>query len=329
MSIQNVCVYAAGGCGVNIVKQFGAARALAESAPKAGGFHSWFETVYIDTSNSNMRTASLDQEKVFLFDGIDGSGGERAENHAIISQSIPAILQRFKPHTFNIVVNSASGGSGAIIGGAITAELMKRGENVISIVVGSTDSLKQIDNTIKALKSFDGIAGKVGRPAVVHYLENSNETPRGATDTSAIAALGVLIALFSGQNDELDTADLRNWLTHSSMRPELVTLSFVQSLEGYQACGNVGTVATLALPTSNSSLTPVPAYHTVGFITDEEVAKSIATPLHYVISKNRIEPISKRLADKRKEVDDHLKSAVARKSLISDTDTIADDGQCI
>lgn len=322
----NIAIYAAGGCGVNIVKVL-EQQAKLDDKDSLDQLTSWFETYYIDTSVSNMRTSSIDRDRVYLFENVDGSGGERAENHPEILKLTPTILQKFKPKKFNIIVSSAGGGSGAVINGCLTSELLKRKENVISIVVGSVDSLKQIDNTIKTLKSFDGIANARNRPAVVYYLENEYGKARKDTDTQATSALCALITLLSGYNDELDSADLRKWLDHPSLRNELVTLHFAASDEAYKKLTDVGTVATLAKPEDNTTLDPVPPYQAVGFFPSGQSA--VVSPLHFVITKNSISSITRRLEQLRATVNELLLSSARRESLISDDDAVDDSGMVI
>lgn len=324
MTKPNIAIYAVGGCGVNNVK-FLEQKLKGDQSPDP--IASWFDVYYVDTSVSNMRTVSLNPDQVYLFENVDGSGGERGENYAEIKKLTPSILQKFKPHTFNIVVSSAGGGSGGVINGCLVAELLKRGENVVSIVVGSVDSLKQIENTINTLKSFDGIARAQSKPAVVHYLENEWGKPRAETDNMVMSALCALIALFSGHNDELDSTDLRKWLTHPSLRTEMVTLNFAASEEAYRSHADVGTVATLARPGDTTALQPVPPYQAVGF--SPAIQSSVVSPLHYVITRSTIVPISRRLGELSVEIQERLRSHANRESLITPDDHVSDDGMVV
>ena len=115
----NTVVFSCGGAGINIGRQ---------AAAVSNEF------------SEHLRKPGINRDKVFLFEGIDGSGKVRAENHKAIGKSVLKILEQFKPGKFNIIVNSASGGSGSIIGHSILAELKKRGEQVVMILIGSTAS---------------------------------------------------------------------------------------------------------------------------------------------------------------------------------------------
>lgn len=318
MSKATVAVYACGGAATNILKKL---------PVEPGEGMAELKRYFIDTSNSNMRNSNINAEEVFLFEGVDGSGKVRSENHDLISKNTLKILQDFKPTTFSVVTHSASGGSGAIIGGSLVAELKKRGEQVVVILIGSTNSQIEIENTLKTLKSYDAIADKSNSPVVVHYLENSAEHSRSSIDSAATRALFALLALFSGENDELDTADLRNWMKHSKLRNELVSLHFCMSDEAYQAAGTVVTVATLAKHDSNTALSPLPAYQAVGFVAGLGDSSFIGDePIHFTISSDLITTSAKALNAKLKESDARLNSSVRRESLVDRHDNQTDSG---
>lgn len=318
MSKNIVTVYSCGGCGANILKKMPtvSGEGMAKMVP-----------YYIDTSLSNLRSAQVPAESVFLFEGLDGSGKVRAENHEVIAKSTLKILQTFKPGNFSIVLHSASGGSGAVIGASLVSELKKRGDQVVVIVIGSTGSEIEIENTLKSLKTYDMIAYKNESPVVTHYLENSTTSGRQKIDGAATTAILALLALFSGLNDELDTADLRNWMKHTKLGNELVSLHFCTSAADYAAAGTVVTVATLAKPEHNTNVSPVPAYQTVGYVTNADANAFLGSePLHFTISSDLITPTAKGLTSKLKEVAAHLSSTVRRESLVNRNDTQTDSG---
>jgi cell division GTPase FtsZ len=177
---NNVTIYASGGAGINIVG----------SLPQAGDQGLAKAMCYaIDTSKSNLRDSKFSADNLYLFPDVDGSGKVRAENHVLIAKNTKSILQKFKPSAFNIVVSSGGGGSGGVIAGSIVSELMSEDIPVISIVIGSTNSQIEVDNTIKTLKTYDAIAKKYGAPVVVHLLENSLQSSRKMIDAGAHSAI--------------------------------------------------------------------------------------------------------------------------------------------
>ena len=175
--------------------------------------------------------------------------------------------------------------------------------------------------------SYDSIAHRTKSPIVMHYLENSKESPRAVIDEAAIAAIKALLVLFSGQNDELDTADLRHWLDHKDLGHELVSLHFCVSEAGYRESGSVVTVATLAHHSQDTLLTPLPAYQCVGYVTRNEADSFVGdSPLHYAISSELVATTHKRLSATLKEVKDQLGSTVSREKLYGKDTEITDHG---
>lgn len=323
---KSVAIYACGGAGTNLANQI-------EGYTPEEGFADPL-IYYVDTSNSNLRRTNIDMSRVYLFDGVDGSGKERSENSQVIAKHAQNILLQFQPTAFNIIVCSASGGSGAVIGHTLAAELRKRGEQVIMLAVGTTGSVKEIENTIKSLKSLDGLASKIDKPMVVHYLQNSATAPRPVIDAAAKQALVYLLGLFSGQNKELDTADLKNWLNHPELDSQVVSLQFTSSdPSSYAHAGDVISVATLATPEMNTLLDPVPAYQAVGFVPSSWLEGKVKLmdkePIHYTISPNLIEDVVSDLNKKLHASQSRLTSRVRRDSLVSNTDNATGDGMVL
>ena len=318
MSTNSVSVYGFGGMGCNAVKN------LPIDLPVGYG---QIKPYYVDTSTSNLRNLDVELENIFLFEGIDGSGKVRAENHEIIAKNTLAILQQCKPETFSIVIHSASGGSGSILACGVVSELKKRGNQVVVIMVGSTGSHIEIENTIKSLKTYDVIAARNKTPIAVHYLENAADIPRKSIDANVAMAVLALLALFSGNNDELDTADLRNWMKHSKLNNAIISLQFCYTAEGYKAAGHVIAVATLAKQGINTTLHPLPAYQAVGFLTEHADVDFIdEQPLHFTLSSNLIATATAALNAKLNEAGDYLNASVEHMTLVNESDVITDTG---
>lgn len=316
----NVCtVFAAGGAGINIIGSL--PDLTSDVLAKANCFA-------IDTSKSNLRESKFSADNLYLFEGVDGSGKVRAENHALIAKNIKQILQKFKPSAFNIVIHSGGGGSGGVIGGALVNELLAEGLPVIVIVIGSTNSQQEVDNTIKTLKTYDNHARNRECPVVVHYLENSPSASRKQIDGGAHAAIQGLLMLFSGLNSEMDTADLRNWIKHAGAS-EVFSLQFCPTLDAYAKAGTVISVATLALEDQNTGLEPAPAYQTVGYVVGKDGVEALPEPLHFTLSGNLIDSVAQRLAGKKADNEKRLKSAVVRDALVNDRDTVSSNGVVI
>ena len=313
---NTVNIFSVGGCGINVLKKLELTDEMAN-----------VKRCFVDTSMSNLRNVTVGEDEVFLFEGVDGSGKVRAENHEIIGKHAKHILAKFPPSKFNIVISSGSGGSGSVLGPTLASNIQGTDSQVVVILVGSTSSEIEIENSMKTLMSYDSVAHRTKSPIVMHYLENSKESPRAVIDDAAIAAVKALLVLFSGQNDELDTADLRHWLDHKDLNKELVSLHFCMSEAGYHEAGSVVTVATLAHHGQETLLNPLPAYQAVGFVTRSEEDSFVGdSPLHYAISSDLVGVTHKRLSTTLKEVKDQLATAVNREKLYSKDTEITEHG---
>jgi hypothetical protein len=321
---NTVRVYAAGGGASNVMCELEPSR-----SSESPGFAK-MDSCYIDTSNSNLRNKKIDPNHIFLFEGLDGSGKERAANYEEITKNTLAILQRFKPSKFNIVLHTAAGGSGAVIGPVLVSELKKRGEMVIVIVIGSTDTRIEIENTIKTLKSYESIAILHKSPVVVHYVENTVKSSRHEVNRDVKSSITLLLGLFSGCNTELDTADLKNWLEYtkfSNTPAQLASLNFITDQSDIDSVGHIVSVATLANPTMNTRLNSTPAYQAVGFVPSEwtvGVSNSMQLidkdPIHFAISSDFISRANSDLTKTLKEVDERFAAQVNRSSIVSKDD---------
>jgi hypothetical protein len=327
MNPKSVSIFACGGCGINIGRTFEAkfneVKALEFSALPPSVY-------YIDTSDSNLRRHGIDQDRVFLFEGKDGGGKYRPENHSVIVKTMPNLLQKFEPSAFNIIVCSTGGGSGAVIGHVLLNELRRQNAAALVILIGSTASLAEIENGVKALRSLDKIAHDDNKPVVCSYLENSPEGGRSAVDAHALEELLALVGLFAGQHDELDSTDLKHWLTFRELGAELVALEMVRGQQAYANIKDVISVATLAVAGDNTHMTPTPAYQAVGYVPDSWVQSKFVTagaPMSFCLSSDLVERASKELIEAELVVNKVVSTRVRRDSLVRRHDEATDDGQ--
>ena len=323
-----VTVYGCGGMGVNLVSDL-----------LAGDGELGFaitKTCFIDTSKANLQNKDVNEEDVYLFQGKDGAGKERKAVYEDVVKHAPSILQKFKPTALNIMVHSGGGGSGSVIGPVLAGELLARGEQVILVMVGSTDTRTEILNTINTLKSIESIADKRGKPLVVHYLENSAKFNRTEVNKMARSAISLLCGLYSGQHEELDSADLKNWLDFLRFqggKPQLSSLNFSTGSKELSTTGTIASVATLATPDMSTRLEPTPAYQTVGFVPEiwrtgmsGSLQMITADPIHFVISTDFITGTEHRLKGVLKDVDSDYASRVARSTIIEKGDEVTESG---
>ena len=275
---NSVKIFAAGGFGINIASE------LTRFENKKNDGCADISLCFIDTSRSNLIGKQVNQDNLYIFENVDGSGKKRDQNYELLNESVKDILHQHRPLDINIVIHSASGGSGAIVGPLLVTELLKRGELVIPVTVGSNASRIEVENTIKTLKSYEIIAKKNQTPIVACYRENSKETPRGKVDNEITTLLILLGVLFSGQNRELDKADLNNFINYhrvTDFQPKLSFLDFWSKdivLDKGMALISVASIC----DNSTSPELDVPVeYQAVGYIQEQnKEILNIQLPVH-------------------------------------------------
>lgn len=277
-----VNIYACGGGAINIALQL-------EPYRNKGvlGFAD-FNIIYVDTSVSNI-TAELPFKNFFhVTNGnTDGSGKLGFSNYSIIEEQCGEILFKHKPSEFNIVLNTAAGGSGAVIGPVITSTLLESKIPVISVVVGSRDSRIDVNNTINTLKSYEVISSMRECPVVAAYYENNKENSQKQTDAEVINLLVILSSILSGDNARLDSADLKNWLDYTKVTSFPSRLSFLSVFSGdikINKGESLISVVTLVDDVNNSAVNIPVEYQTVGIVPESnKKALNLTFPVNAAI----------------------------------------------
>ena len=213
-------IYGCGGFAMNILGRF-------EQTARADNLKH-LEVNYIDTSASNI-PSGVNPDSVYLFKNMDGGGKDRRMAYTSVIPMIPDVLEKLPAADFNIVVHSASGGSGSSVGPALVSELLRAGKHVVVVQVGSVGSKKEVENTIGTIRSYANISAKSERPVISYYRENNENATRSEVDSQVQSALFMLGLLFSAENEGLDTADLQNLLDYqkvTTFKPELSSFDF-------------------------------------------------------------------------------------------------------
>lgn len=308
--VNRIRVYACGGAGVNIGKLLEEYRGKTET-----GFAE-IQISYVDTSKSNM-DESVKEEDRYLFKGLDGSGQHRATNYETVAAHALDILQKFEPLDFNIVLSSGGGGSGSIIGPVITSELLSRGEKVVVILVGDVSTLDFAKNTYNTVLSYQAIAEKREAPVVMYYRQNGPTNPRTKVNADIGVTVTMLAALFSGQNREMDTMDLNNFLYFNiatTFQPQLASLTIIDDKTPPADLGNIIKVATLATPEVDTTVTGVKVNtQYIGFMPSNVYPDMLKkAPVHFLLSDGVIEEIGLALGGAVKEYKDVDKARVSK-----------------
>lgn len=306
-------VVGCGGAGINIVKGI-------ESVSEAG--YAEFDTLLIDTSRSNL-TDTMDPSKVYLFEGVDGSGKLRSSNYESIAERSRELVQKIGHPDAVIVIHSGSGGSGSIIAPVIVNELMSRNQQVMVMMIGSVASRIEIENTIKTIKSYAAISQQHVKPIPMVYEQNSVEQPRSKVDQIIKTNLAMVGLFFSGSNKELDSADLQNFLNYTKVTSYPHGLTKLEFFDGklirLQRDEVIFSAVTLTDHDSQSNIDHPIGYQAVGFI--PETVKRIAElkmPIHMVQIGNAHVSSVDELSQLLKKYEDAA-NAVIHRSLVDHT----------
>jgi hypothetical protein len=320
-------VFACGGAGINLGKRIqGLADAGRDNKTDAGSAE--IIVTHIDTSRSNLSGVES-TDNIYLIDGLDGSGKVRRENYEQITEHVKNVLQKFPAGDLSIVISSASGGSGSVIGPSLTGLLLAREQPVIVIMVGATDSRLDIENTHKTIKSYEAIAQRTKAPVCAFYWQNSKETPRQQVDEDVLRAVSFLAVLFSRQNAEMDTKDLFNFLRFDRVTSYPVQLAGMNVVlfDDVDAANSLISVATLARPGMDVSMASPPDYQTTGYM-PEGVAANIASmaPFHIVTRDQAFNDVSINLDKRLQALADAAAARTGSSKVLNKGDQITDTG---
>lgn len=217
--VGKVAIYACGGGGINISREFDGVPVVADIAK--------IRVTYLDTSDSNLVDGL--GEKTFLFedpdapaaDEVDGSGKVKALNADLIEAQCPLALRKFPGQDLNILVYTASGGTGNVIAYNLHKLLLEEGKQVVAVIIGSTENERTAKNTIGTIGSLSDLAVELGKPVIFHWGLNKKGTPRAAVDKEASLMITGLCILASRRNHGLDKADLSSFFNYTIPRPAI------------------------------------------------------------------------------------------------------------
>jgi len=318
-----VRIYACGGAGTNIGKQLEAFRGAEETGMAV------VDVTYIDTSRSNL-TNGIPEDAVYLLKDLDGSGKIRKENYQQITAHTLDILQKHSPQDLSVVISSASGGSGSVIAPSIVSELLDRDLPVLVVLVGSTDTRLEIDNTLKTIKSYEAISNLRQKPVVVKYLQNSKAMPRAAVDANVLTTLSSVLIAWSRENSELDSKDLFNFLNFhrvTDFTPRLAAFNVYSEQFPNEVEGSVVTVTTLCGKGEDSSLPITPDYQAVGFLPEDANERIMQfAPIHLVITTDLMASAARSLNTRLEELKQQQRARVDAGPILSDKDGVTDNG---
>lgn len=285
--------------------------------------------VFCDTSNSNIRRLNGGANKlaIELLPDTDGSGGVRGENHEAIGDIAKSIILRNPPTSLNIVVFTASGGSGSVFGPYIAKELIAQGESVIVIVIGSEESLIRANNTIKTLKTLDYMASQIlKKPITMFFAHNKPGDRYSVVDEQVHGALGALSVLASGQNDGLDTKDLANFFQFSPVStalPQLALLEIVDATGGDLFHSTPVALASLYTERDAPRINLMADYDCHGYVPDVTL---ITKELHFVITCDDVIRIAREIETRVADITSKANARSQKTNIVRDTDQATSGG---
>ena len=268
---MSITVYCAGGAGTNIGKKL----------------KSNVDTYFIDTSTSNLK--GIDSERVMLIDGMDGAGKLRSTTYEHFKDIADDVLIRFKPSNhLNIVISSLSGGSGSVLSPLITKKLIEDGKNVVVFAIDSKNSVIEINNTIKSLKTFKSISNTIKKAITVLYFENSNR--QEVDNKCAWTAELFTLLVDKTRTEEFDISDLHNFLNYDKVTDTKANVSFAHVRTSAEAVAekNTSIVSTILLTKDRNT--------TIADLIPEYLATCVVTDKDYNIGDIRIDNVIGQLA---------------------------------
>jgi len=284
---KSLNLYGTGGCGSNLVK------AHQSTTDDTGGP----KVAYLDTSLSNLRPENIDH--AYLIDGLDGSGMKRDLNAESMRKHVTPALSQFVPGDFNVVIFSASGGSGSVFGPLLMNELIGREKPVIAAVIGDTDSAKAIENTLGTLRTLSKISATRQTGIVMLYAEMAPGANRREVDDKIQDGIRAIRQLTSGLNAELDSQDLIHWLHYERVTdhpPGLAILNIINTNDKLEELHGALAVASLYTSPDEPAGVVHTSYRTKGY-----TGQAGMGPLHFVLTQDGltavVEGLERKLAE--------------------------------
>lgn len=287
------------------------------------------KTYFVDTSTSNHKPLNNDSNTMVVGSG-QGSGAMRAENASQIRQSVPQILKNFKPGVFNILVGSASGGSGSTIINELHRELIIREANVAAVMSGSRSTRTNIENMHKVFQSFGLVTKKYQKPSLLNLRVQEHGETRAAVDAMILNNLLLLSLFLSGRDDKMDIADLTHLFNYPKVTgfgPAVASLDLFINEVKLDKTETLYAAGTIARTGTVTDITPVPQYQPVGFINPDlnEIFTDIDV-LHWAIIGNSFDRLTEEL---KKAVEGFAEEAAAHRQVDLAQDVVDNDDDIV
>lgn len=222
--VGTVAIWGCGGGGSNIAKKFDSEPLQADIAK--------LSVRYLDTSDSNLTDSQA--KNAYLYKSIegedlDGSGMLKSKNAEAIEKATPEVIRKFPSAYANIVVSTASGGTGNVAAYYLTKALVEAGKRVFVVLIGSSENERKVKNVITSVANLQDLSEELGKNIVFHWGMNKKGVLRSTVDAEAELMITALAILCSRRNVGFDTADLDSFINYNLPKPEFKpTLSRIQ-----------------------------------------------------------------------------------------------------
>lgn len=291
--MSRVNVYCCGGAGINI------GSLLEDTISQKQLDYSIFN---LDTSEANIsgRTKNTYLFKSEATETSSGSGKIRTTNRSEITNELPQVVAQFKPTTFNIVIFSATGGSGSAIGPMLLANLLKAGQMAIAFVVVGLEDSVGANNALSTMNSLDGISGNAGLPVVGSFYMNDQFQSIADVNSEVVANIVRLSVLLSDSIQHTDSNDIINWAqyTKSTKLPSVTSTLHIVDESGATAIEYPLAVASLLLDKTVPPLQLNAEYDVTGY---HSLETESAGNMYYVIDTASTDKLIKRISAVRSE----------------------------
>lgn len=260
MNSPKMRIYACGGAGVS-------AAALLDKPVINSGNNSDYASIgisYIDTSRSDFIGKNI-KDNIFVIPGLDGQGQKRGEDLSLISSYVPTILLEHEPSEINLIIHSAGGGSGSVIGPLITEELLKRKQDVIVFMISCTGSSTETKNTHSCLLTYANYNRTYEKVIPISWHENNKGKSHDQVNKDITFLVALLAVAYSGNNAKLDSSDLKNWINYTKTTGYPAELSALKVHVGYDQAREAVSACSLLAPGQDMPSLDT-SYHTFGYI---------------------------------------------------------------
>ena len=234
---MKINIIACGGSAVNILEDIKAIDSeLSLSIPDAKYYH-------LDSSTGN-QAKSLQQGNEFIHikssdigeTDLSGSGMLRSANSEHFKIGVSKFLNENKftkrdDNVLNIIIHSASGGSGSVIAPLIVLEMLKTDQNFLVVMVSDSSNLTYASNSRDTLLTYTAIAKGVDKTIPLYTIDNTNYKSLELANKQIAGFLLPFYIFCSDKLEDIDNADTFSLLASHRLRGKIVVPSTIMILD--------------------------------------------------------------------------------------------------